>query len=145
MSQKQALAEKCAETMMAADNASRSMGMSLQEIAPGYAVLSMRVRSEMVNGHDTCHGGVIFTLADSAFAFACNSYNQVSVAASAEISFLKPAMLDDLLTAVSREVFREGRNGIYDTRVTNQSGEVVAEFRGKSRTIKGTLVEEVAS
>ena len=142
MPYERALAEKCADAMMAADNASRAMGMHIEEVAPGFAVLSMQVRSDMINGHDTCHGGIIFTLADSAFAFACNSYNQVSVAAAAEISFLKPALLDDVLTATSREIFRGGRNGIYDTRVTNQNGDVIAEFRGKSRTIKGTLVEE---
>ena len=136
----QKLAELCAQTMMGADKASRSMGMKLDAIEPGTATLSMVVQENMVNGHDICHGGMVFTLADSAFAFACNTYNQITVAASADISFLRPAMLGERLTACAREVWREGRNGIYDTCVTNQDGVVIAQFRGKSRTINGTLV-----
>jgi acyl-CoA thioesterase len=136
----QELAEKCAAAMAENDDASRSLAMLVEKIAPGHAVLSMRVTQEMMNGYGICHGGKVFTLADSAFAFACNTYNQITVAASAEISFLRPAQLGDKLTATARETWRVGRNGIYDIAVTDQDGEQVAEFRGKSRTIKGTLV-----
>lgn len=136
----QQLAEKCAAAMLEEDRASRGLGMNVRAVSPGRADLEMTVTDNMVNGHNICHGGMIFTLADSAFAFACNTYNQVTVAASAEISFLRPAKLGDRLTAVAREVWREGRNGIYDTTVTDQSGETIAEFRGKSRAIRGTLV-----
>ena len=96
----------------------------------------------MTNGHKTCHGGYIFTLADSAFAFACNTYNQRTVAQMAAVSFLAPAFEGDLLTATAQEVWRQGRGGIYDVRVTNQSGTPIAEFRGHSRTVKGTHLPE---
>ncbi len=136
------LARACAEHMFAEDQASRGLGMQIDDVGQGHASLSMAVRSDMVNGHKLCHGGFIFTLADSAFAFACNSYNLRTVAASAEISFLKPAFEGDVLTANAQERWREGRNGIYDIAVSNQDGLVVAEFRGKSRTIKGAVLEE---
>ena len=138
----QALAEACAAAMWGRDQASRGLGMALERIAPGEAVLAMTVRGDMVNGHDICHGGFIFTLADSAFAFACNSYDVSTVAASCDIAFLKAARLGDRLRAVAREVYREGRNGIYDIVVTEPSGGTVAHFRGKSRTIGGPVIEE---
>ncbi|NNF76457.1 MAG: hydroxyphenylacetyl-CoA thioesterase PaaI, partial [Rhizobiales bacterium] len=103
---------------------------------------TMKVRPDMVNGHKLCHGGLIFTLADSAFAFACNSYNLRTVAASAEVSFLKSAFEGEILTADARERWREGRNGIYDISVVNGDGVVIAEFRGKSRTIQGAVLED---
>ncbi|MGI9483883.1 MAG: hydroxyphenylacetyl-CoA thioesterase PaaI, partial [Hyphomicrobiales bacterium] len=111
----QELAEECARAMLEEDKASAGLGISLEAIAPGQAELAMTVTENMVNGHNICHGGMIFTLADSAFAFACNTYNQVTVAASAEISFLRPAQLGDKLLAVSHEIWRSGRSGIYDT------------------------------
>ncbi len=133
-----AVARACAEAMMASDNASQALGMALDHIAPGEAILSMAVTDVMTNGHKTCHGGYIFTLADSAFAFACNSYDQRSVAQHCQISFLKPAFSGDVLSASARERWREGRSGIYDIVVHNQAGETIAEFRGHSRTVKGT-------
>jgi acyl-CoA thioesterase len=138
----QALAEACAAAMWARDRASAGLGMALEAIAPGEAVLTMTVRGDMVNGHDICHGGFIFTLADSAFAYACNSYDVSTVAASCDITFLMAARRGDSLRAAAREVYREGRNGIYDIVVTDQAGAVVAHFRGKSRTIGGPVIEE---
>jgi len=135
-----ALARACAETMWAADNASKHMGMKLEHIAAGTATMSMRVQDFMTNGHDICHGGFVFTLADSTFAFACNAYNQNAVAQHCAVSFLLPVKAGDTLTAVASEVHRSGRSGIYDIRVTRDDGETVAEFRGHSRTVKGTLV-----
>jgi acyl-CoA thioesterase len=134
------LARACADRMWADDPASRGLGMSLDEIAPGRAVLSMEVIAAMVNGHGMCHGGFIFTLADSAFAFACNSHNRRTVAQHAAITFVAPASKGDRLMAVAVEKQRRGRSGIYDVTVTNQAGTVIAEFRGHSRTIEGTLV-----
>lgn len=134
----QQLAEASAAAMWEGDTASQGLGMALETVAPGQAVLTMRITEAMTNGHKTCHGGFIFTLADSAFAFACNSYNQRTVAQMASISFLAPAFAGDELRAEAREVARAGRGGIYDIRVTNQSGAVIAEFRGHSRTVKGT-------
>ena len=136
------LAAKVAARMYDEDNASRGLGFVIDEVPPGYAKLSMTVRSNMVNGHKLCHGGIIFTLADSAFAFSCNSHNQRTVAASADISFLKAAFEGERLEAVAEERWREGRNGIYDVRVINQDGVTIAEFRGKSRSIKGTILED---
>ena len=134
----QALAEACAASMWAKDSASQGLGMAIERVGPGEAVLTMTVAERMTNGLKTCHGGFIFTLADSAFAFAYNSYNQFTVAQMAAISFLAPAFEGECLTATAREVSRRGRGGIYDIRVTNPAGEVVAEFRGHSRTVKGT-------
>lgn len=137
-----ALAQASAAAMWARDRASRGLGMSLDRVGPGEAVLSMTVRDDMVNGHDICHGGFIFTLADSAFAFACNAYNETTVAASCDISFLKAARLGDRLVATAREVYREGRNGVYDVTVSDAAGTAVALFRGRSRTIGGAVIEE---
>lgn len=134
----QAMAEACARAMWNDDSASQRLGMCLDHIAPGEATLSMTVTEAMSNGHGTCHGGYIFTLADSAFAFACNGYNQRTVAQQAAITYIAPAFIGDRLTARAREVSRKGRGGIYDVRITNQKGEHVGEFRGHSRTVKGT-------
>ena len=134
----QQLAEACAESMFARDNASQNLGMRIESVAPGRAVLTMTVREDMVQGHGNCHGGFIFALADSAFAFACNSYNHLVVAQHCSITYLIPGRIGDRLTARAREVSRKGRSGIYDIRITNQDGEHVAEFRGHSRMVKGT-------
>ncbi len=127
------MAEACAAALWANDQASQGLGMTLVSVAPGEAVMAMPVTERMLNGHGTCHGGFIFTLADSAFAFACNTYNEASVAAQCQISFLRPARLGDVLTAHATERHREGRAGIYDISVT-AGPDVVAEFRGHSRT-----------
>jgi acyl-CoA thioesterase len=137
-----ARARAAAQAMWDKDLASRSLGMSLDAVGPGMARLSLTITAAMTNGHKTCHGGYIFTLADSAFAFACNSYNQNAVAQHCSVTFLRPAVEGDRLTAAAREVSRIGRDGIYDVKVTNQSGEPIAEFRGHSRTVKGTLIAE---
>ncbi len=131
------LARACAEAMWKGDDASSGLGMEIVDIGPGRATLTMTVRPEMVNGQRIAHGGFIFTLADSAFAFACNSHNDRAVAAQGNISFLRPGKLGDRLVATAREISRSGRSGIYDVRVT-VGDEVIAEFRGHSRTIPGT-------
>jgi len=136
------LAQASAEAMWRADEASQGLGMTLDAVGPGTATLSMRVTSDMTNGHRICHGGFIFTLADSAFAYACNSYNQRTVAQMAAITFLAPAFQGERLTASAREVSRVGRGGIYDISVRNDIGAVIAEFRGHSRTVKGTNVPD---
>ena len=129
--------------MFAADAASREfMQMELLSCEPGRARMRMAVRAEQLNGHAICHGGFIFTLADSTFAFACNSHNKVAVAAGCSIEFLKPAQLGDVLTCEGVEQTLQGRHGIYDMQVRNQRGEVVAMFRGKSAQIAGTVVPE---
>lgn len=134
----QALAEACAEAMWAEDWASQRLGMRIEHIAPGEATLTMTITEAMLNGQGAAHGGYVFALADSAFAFACNGYNQRTVAHQASITYVAPGRLGDRLTAAAREVHRAGRNGIYDVRVTNADGELVAQFRGHSRTVKGT-------
>jgi acyl-CoA thioesterase len=135
----QALAEACAAAMWADDTASRGLGMALEAVGPGTARMAMTVRESMVNGHGLCHGGFIFTLADSAFAFACNSRNHKCVAAGGSIAFLRPARLHDRLTATAEERHLAGRSGLYDVRVTNQENEVIAELRGQSRAIGETF------
>jgi acyl-CoA thioesterase len=116
--------------------------MELTQVGPGTATIEMSVDQRMTNGHKTCHGGYIFVLADSAFAFACNTYDQRTVAQHCSVTFLAPAFEGDRLTARAYEVQRRGRSGIYDVRITNQQGETVAEFRGHSRSVKGTLLGE---
>jgi len=138
----QALAEACAQAMWAEDLATQRLGMRIERIAPGEATLSMAVTDAMLNGHGAAHGGFIFALADSAFAFACNGYNQRTVGHQASITYMAPGRLGDRLIAVAREVHRAGRHGIYDVHVTNDRGEPVAEFRGHSRTVKGTHLPE---
>jgi acyl-CoA thioesterase len=136
-------AARVGEAMFAADAASREfLQMELVSCEPGRAVMRMTVREPMLNGHKICHGGLIFTLADSTFAFACNSHNKVAVAAGCSIEFLKPGQLGDVLTCVGEEQVLQGRHGIYDMRVSNQRGETVAMFRGKSAQIQGTVFPE---
>lgn len=135
-----ALAKAAADAMWANDRASRDLGMALDYVAPGEARLSMIVTETMANGHGIGHGGFIFALADSAFAFACNSYNKNTVAQHCSISFLAPVQVGDRLTATACERHREGRSGIYDVTVRRDDGTPIAEFRGHSRTIMGTLV-----
>ena len=130
------LARACAEAMWKEDDASKGLGMELVEVKPGWAVLAMTVQPHMVNGQRIAHGGFIFTLADSAFAFACNSHNERAVAAEGNISFIRPGKLGDRLVATAREISRSGRSGIYDVRVT-VGDTVIAEFRGHSRVIAG--------
>jgi acyl-CoA thioesterase len=136
----QAMAEACAKVMWADDRASQGLGMVLERVAPGEATVSMSVREDMTNGHGICHGGFIFTLADSAFAFACNTYDQRTVAQHCAVTFLRPGRLGDRLIARAVERSRTGRSGIYDVTVADGAGEVVAEFRGHSRTISGSLL-----
>lgn len=136
------IAQRSAAAMWANDDASKWLGASLDKVGPGTATMSMTVEKHHTNGHDICHGGFIFTLADSAFAFACNSYNQIVVAQSNVITFIAPGRLGDRLTAVAREVARFGRSGVYDVSVTDQDGRLIAEFRGNSRVIKGQHFEE---
>ena len=138
-----ALARACADAMWKDDAATQSLGMQLISVAPGQAVITMTVTERMVNGHKICHGGYIFTLADSAFAFACNTYNQRTVAQHCAVTFLASAKLGDKLVARAVERQRSGRSGIYDVTVTREEGNVIAEFRGHSRTIEGELLAGV--
>ena len=135
-------AEKAAAIMWENDRASPWIGMRLDTIDEGRSKMSLVVQGHHVNGHDICHGGIIFTLADSAFAFACNSRNQNTVAQHNSITYISPGKLGDTLTADAKEVSLSGRSGIYDVTVTNQHNDVIAEFRGCSRAIRGQLFEE---
>jgi acyl-CoA thioesterase len=137
----QELARAAGAKMFEQDRASQALGMELTQVGVGTSKMTMRVRPDMLNGHGTCHGGFIFCLADSTFAFACNSRNDVTVAAGCNIEFLQPAYENDVLTASGEEVALIGRTGIYDIRVENQKGETVATFRGKSARIKGQVVD----
>lgn len=136
------LAQACGDVMYKNDAASQKLGMQIEHLAPGSATVSMTVQRNMLNGHKTCHGGFIFSLADSCFAFACNSYNKVTVASGCTIDFVKPALLNDVLTAEAKELAVAGRTGVYDVTVVNQSGETIACFRGKSYRIQGTVIPE---
>ena len=136
------IAQKCATLMMARDAASQGIGARVEAIGPGRAVMSMQVLAHMLNGHSICHGGYIFTLADSAFAFACNSYNKVALAQQNQITYLSPGRAGERLTAVAEEVSRAGRSGVYDVMVTGEDGRAVATFRGLSRTLSQTHFEE---
>jgi acyl-CoA thioesterase len=124
-----------AEAMYAEDRASQALGITVSEVAVGRATATMRVRDDMVNGHDIAHGGYVFLLADTAFAFACNTHGPPTVARSADIAFLSPVRAGEDLVAVAEERVLAGRNGIYDVTVRRGSGEVVAEFRGSSRAL----------
>ncbi len=134
MTQPETLARACAEAMWAEDRASKGLGMQLVSVAPGGATLTMTVTEAMVNGHGICHGGFIFTLADSAFAFACNSHGERAVASHCDITFLRPGRLGETLRAEAVERVRRGRSGITDIRVSGENGDIVAELRGHSRT-----------
>ena len=133
----QQIAEASRDAMGANDRASRALGIEVLAIGPGSATLRMAVREDMLNGHDICHGGLITTLADSAFAFACNAYNELTVASGFDVNLLAAARLGDVLTAVAHEVSKAGRTGVYDIAVSNQRGEAIAAFRGRSYTMKG--------
>jgi acyl-CoA thioesterase len=135
-------AERAAAALYERDRASQALGMRLAAVRPGWARVTMRVRADMVNGHQVCHGGIVFALADSAFAFACNSHNESTVAAAASIDFLSGAREGDELTAEASELWRTRRNGIYEIGVRNQRGERIALFRGRSHRIDGQVVSE---
>ena len=135
-------ANRAAAAMWAGDKASHALGIALDHIAPGRAVMTMKVRPDMLNGHGICHGGFIFTVADSAFAFACNSYNRSTVAQQNSITYLSAAKMGEVLTATAHEVSRTGRSGIYDVCVTGPDGRQIAQFRGLSRQVRGTLFDE---
>lgn len=134
------LAEEVARAMWSRDHASQMLGLRIQAVRPGYARLLMTVRKDMVNGHHICHGGLIFTLADSAFAYACNSYNRNTVASACAIDFLSPAKEGDILEAEAVERSLSGRTGVYDITVRTRSGRTVALFRGKSYRINGEVI-----
>jgi acyl-CoA thioesterase len=135
-------ARACAEVMWADDAASRALGIELDGVAPGRATARMTVTERMVNGHGIAHGGYVFLLADTAFAFACNTYDQRTVAAGGDIVFVDAARAGDALVAEAVERVRQGRSGVYDVTVRRADGSVVAEMRGRSRTIAGTLLAE---
>lgn len=133
----QQTAEFVRDRMYAVDHATQGLGIEVSEVSPGHASATMTVRQSMLNGHQTCHGGFLAALADTAFAFACNSYNELTVASGFSIDLLAPARLGDRLTARSVEVSKAGRTGVYDSEITNQKGERIAVFRGRSYTLKG--------
>jgi len=136
----QDIAQACRDAMLHGDRASAALGLQVLTVGPGTATLQMTVREDMLNGHNICHGGLISTLADSAFAFACNAHNEVTVASGFDISLLAAANLGDVLTATACEVHKAGRTGVYDVAVHNQHGKQVAAFRGRSHTFKGRAV-----
>lgn len=137
----QELARKCAAAMYERDEAAREMGIAIEHVAPGEAVLSMAVRTDMINGHAICHGGYIFALADTAFAYACNSRDAVTVAQSCSIEYLSPVREGERLTAQARELHRSARSGIYDVMVEREDGTAVAHFRGRARQIEGRVLQ----
>jgi len=139
----QAIAEAVRDRMFAEDAASRALGMQVEAVGPGFSSVSMTVRPDMLNGFKTCHGGFITTLADSAFAFACNSHNEVTVASGIVVDFLAPVYEGDMLRAECREVALTGRTGVYDITVTNQHSKTVVVMRGRSHTIKGKAVVQL--
>ena len=141
----QALADATAKSMYDLDYTAKHMGMDIKAMRPGGGVLSLRVQNWMINGHGICNGGIIFTLADTAFAYACNSHNQRTVAQHCTITYLAPGKSGETLTATAKETARNGRNGIYDIQVHNELGETLAYFRGNSRTISGTILEKTGS
>jgi acyl-CoA thioesterase len=141
----QRVAEAVRDAMWRDDRASKSLGMQVLAVGPGSATLTMTVREDMLNGHDICHGGLVTTLADSAFAFACNAYNEVTVASGFDVNLVAAARLGDVLTARATEVHKAGRTGVYDIEVRNQRGERVAAFRGRSYTMKGRFVVDPAT
>jgi acyl-CoA thioesterase len=140
-----ALAEQAAAALLDNDSAAAALDVRLQGVKAGWSRMSMVVRADMLNGHRTCHGGFIFSLADTAFAVACNSHNDSTVAAAASIDFLAPAFEGDTLTAEGRELWRSGRSGLYEIAVTNQRSELIALFRGRSHRISGHLVSNAGT
>jgi acyl-CoA thioesterase len=139
---RQRTAERAVEALWRGDAASRGLGMTIESCGPGRATVTMRIRPDMVNGHRICHGGLIFALADSAFAFACNSHGDNTVAAGAAIDFLAPGREGDVLRAIATERWRAGRSGLYEIEVRNQRDEMVALFRGRSHQIAGRLIDD---
>lgn len=137
----QELARRCAEAMWGRDRASQALGIEISAVAPGSAVASMTVRADQVNGHGIAHGGYVFTLADTAFAFACNTHGRVTVAAGADIVFMAPGRVGERLTATAVERSRSGRNGVCDVTVRRDDGSLVAEFRGRSRETAESILE----
>jgi acyl-CoA thioesterase len=135
----QALAELAGKTMYERDPATQALGIALVEIRPGYARMTMTVRPDMLNGHQSCHGGYIFLLADSAFAFACNSHNFVTVGAGCTIDYVAPGHMGDVLSAEGIEQVVAGKTGVYDITVRNQGDKVIALFRGKSHRVAGLV------
>jgi acyl-CoA thioesterase len=135
-------AEKCAALMFSQDAASQGLGMAIENIGVGTATLSMTVRPEMLNGHHICHGGYIFTLADSAFAFACNTYNQLTVAQQNQITYVQAGKQGEQLIATAKETSKTGRSGTYDVTITGENGRTIALFHGLSRTVKGQHFDE---
>ena len=133
----QQTAEHVRDGMFANDRASKMLGLQITAVGPGHATLTMTVRDDMLNGHDICHGGLVTTLADTCFAYACNSYDELTVASSFSVDLMAPGRRDDLLTASGIEVSKGGRTGLYDVTVTNQRDERIAVFRGRSYTMKG--------
>ena len=138
----QRLAERCVAAMLERDPASSGLGMRLLRVAPGEAELSMRIVPHMLNGHQNCHGGYIFTLADSAFACACNSFDRLTVGQSCTIHYIRPVTAGTVLTARARRLAEAGRSGIYDVLVLDEQEQVVATFRGQSRTVGGSMLGE---
>jgi acyl-CoA thioesterase len=138
----QLIAEASRDAMLKDDHATRSLGIAIAAVGPGSCTATMTVRQDMLNGHATCHGGLITTLADSAFAFACNAYNEITVASGFDVNLMAAARLGDLLTAHAQELSKSGRTGVYDVTVTNQKGETLAAFRGRSYTMKGKPLVE---
>ena len=138
-----ALAQRCAEQMFQQDTCAQAMGMHIDAVDAGYAQVSMTVGPQMLNGHQTCHGGQLFSLADTAFAYACNSQGLAAVASAASIDFLRPAFVGELLTATARVKHQGKLTGVYDIEIVNQQQKVVALFRGKSHRIGGTITGEV--
>jgi len=136
------IATQCSVAMHANDKAAHALGMDIIETRPGYARMEMTIRKDMLNGHDICHGGMIFSLADTAFAHSCNSYNNITVASGCTIDFAAPAFEGDRLVAIAEERHRKGRTGVYDITVYNQNDDAIAFFRGKSHQIKGVLIDE---
>lgn len=139
----QTLSERVRDDMVEKDQASRGLGISFDAVGPGYAKVSMTVREDMLNGFRICHGGLITTLADTAFAVSCNSYNEQTVASGISVDFMAPGRSGDVLTAEAREVFAAGRTGVYDIVVTNQNADLIAVMRGKSYRLKGRAVVEL--
>lgn len=135
-SQAQSVAEDVAAKLYAQDAAVRALGITVDAMGPGYARLVMKVRADMINGAGICHGGLITTLADSAFAFACNSYNKLTLAVAITVDFVKPAHQDDVLTATAKEISRTGRSGVYDVTVINQRGNTIAVLRGRCHQVR---------
>ena len=141
----QQLAQACADAMFARDQASQQLGIKIESVAPGRAVLRMTVDDRMIQGHGNCHGGYLFALADSAFAFSCNTYDRATVASGCTIEYIRPAQLGDTLIATAEERTRGSRTGVYDITITNQNGKTVALFRGKSFEVNGTIRQQEAN